>query len=136
MLGVRPNERAAAAKLCRSATSRNTRMRSICPVIRRSPFHFPSWPGKAVEDERSSERPMPGHPRGSACKRREGYADRARTIRETIQWLDDVDARDKPGHDAAGSQQSRWSLDGSIAKFAINNGKTGAYSEPPREAIS
>src|SRR5271163_4625256 len=59
------------------------------------------------KDGRSSERPMPGHPRGSACGWPKGFADRAPTGCETAVRLDDVDGRDKPWdkpcHDVRGS---------------------------------
>jgi hypothetical protein len=52
--------------------------------------HSPSKNG------RSSELPMPGHPRGSACAPPEGV--RGSVIeREPAAGLNDVDDRDKPG---------------------------------------
>src|SRR5271170_7034147 len=53
------------------------------------------------KDGRSSERPMPGHPRGSACARPKCSADRKPAAWETATPLDDVDGRDKPGHHGA-----------------------------------
>jgi hypothetical protein len=52
--------------------------------------HSPSKNG------RSSEGPMPGHPRGSACAPLGGV--RLSVIEsEPAAWLNDVDGRDKPG---------------------------------------
>ena len=66
------------------------------------PCHFPSWPG-------SSQGLSLGHPRGSACTRPKCLADSAREVYDTALWSDDVDRRDKPGHDA-GLQMSRRPL--------------------------
>jgi len=50
---------------------------------------------------RSSERPMPGHPHGSARASLGGV--RLSVIEcEPAAWLKDVDGREKPGHDGEG----------------------------------
>src|SRR5271168_4250657 len=104
MLGVRSSERAAAAKLCRSATSRKTRMRSICPVIALSSYSNKQTAQLSISLPLSVMpglvQACPGRPRASACERCEGFADRARTVRESVEWLNHVDGRDKTGHDA------------------------------------